>query len=149
MFPMKLIFMYGLGITAGGLIAVQSVFNASLGQRVGSFGAVLLLTFVSIAVLIVLILFFPSTSNLRDFPGFSEWYLYVGGVLGVAILAAPILLVPRIGTTPTVIAIILGQSLIALLIDHYGLFAAPKFEINLARIAGVMLVAVGSYLVGR
>jgi transporter family-2 protein len=116
---------------------------------VGNLGAVLVLTFISTGVLIILILFFPATSNLRNLPGLSEWYLYVGGILGVAILAAPILLVPRIGATPTLIAIILGQSLVALLIDHFGLFAAPKVEINLARVVGVLLVAVGAYFVGR
>jgi transporter family-2 protein len=67
----------------------------------------------------------------------------------VAILAIPIYLIPRIGTTSTLIAIVLGQSLIALVIDHFGLLASPKIEINLARGVGVFLVAVGAYLVGR
>jgi transporter family-2 protein len=138
-----------LGIVAGGLIAIQSVLNSSLGQRIGNLGTVLVLTFISAILLIVLISFFPSTSNFRNLPGISEWYLYIGGFLGVAILAAPIYLVPRIGTTSTLIAIVLGQSLIALAIDHFGLFASPKIEINLARGVGVLLVSVGAYLVGR
>jgi transporter family-2 protein len=138
-----------LGIVTGGLIAIQSVLNSSLGQRIGNLGSVLGLTFISAIVLIVLIFFFPSTSKFRNLPGISEWYLYIGGFLGVAILAAPIYLVPRIGTTSTLIAIVLGQSLIALVIDHFGLFASPKIEINLARGVGVLLVAVGAYLVGR
>jgi len=146
---LRLVFLSGLGVIAGGLIAVQSVLNASLGQRLGNFGAVLILTLVSIGTLLVLILFFPSTASLSNLPGLSEWYLYVGGILGVAILAAPILLVPRIGTTSTLIAIILGQSIIAMLIDHFGLFASPKVEINFARAAGVILVGIGAYLVGR
>jgi transporter family-2 protein len=136
-------------MVTGGLIAIQSVLNSSLGQRIGNLGSVLVLTFVSAIVLIVLIFFFPSTSNFRNLPGISEWYLYIGGVLGVAILAAPIYLVPRIGTTSTLIAIVLGQSMIALAIDHFGLFASPKIEMNLARGIGVLLVAVGAYLVGR
>ena len=118
----------GLGIIAGGLIAVQSVLNSSLGQRLGSLGSVLVLTFVSMAVLIVLILLLPSTKDFSNLPGFSEWYLYVGGVLGVAILAAPIYLVPRIGTASTLIEIVLGQTLFALVIDHFGLFASPKIR---------------------
>jgi transporter family-2 protein len=138
-----------LGIVAGGLIAIQSVLNSSLGQRIGNLGTVLVLTFISAILLIVLISFFPSTSNFRNLPGISEWYLYIGGFLGVAILAAPIYLVPRIGTTSTLIAIVLGQSLIALAIDHFGLFASPKIEINLARGVGVLMVSVGAYLVGR
>ena len=141
MSPLRLLLLSGLGIVAGGLIAVQSVLNSSLGQRAGNFGSVLLLTFVSAITLIVLILFFPSTSNLRD--------LYIGGLLGVAILAAPIYLVPRIGTTSTLIAIVLGQSLMALVMDQFGLFASPKIEINLARGVGVLLMVIGAYLVGR
>jgi transporter family-2 protein len=143
------ILLSGVGVIAGGLIAIQSVLNSSLGQRIGNLGSVLVLTFVSIAVLIALILIFPSTANLRQLPGLSDWHLYVGGVLGVAILAAPIYLVPRIGTTSTLLAIVLGQSLFALAIDHFGLFASPKIELDLVRIGGVLLVAVGAYLVGR
>jgi transporter family-2 protein len=115
----------------------------------GNLGSVLVLTFFSAILLIVLILFFPSTSNFRNLPDISEWYLYIGGFLGVAILAAPIFLVPRIGTTSTLIAIVLGQLIIALVIDQFGLFASPKVEISLARGVGVFLVAIGAYLVGR
>jgi transporter family-2 protein len=98
---------------------------------------------------IFLIFFFPSTSNIRNSPGITEWYLYIGGLLGVLILAAPIYLIPRIGTTSTLIAIVFGQLLIALVIDHFGLLASPKIEINLVRVIGVLLVAIGAYLVGR
>jgi transporter family-2 protein len=139
----------GLGVIAGGLIAIQSVLNASLGQRAGNLGSVLLLTLLSAVTLIVLIFIFPATANLSNLPGISEWYLYLGGVLGVAILVTPIYLVPRIGTTSALIAIVLGQTLFALIIDHFGLFASPKIEINLARGIGVLLVIIGAYLVGR
>jgi uncharacterized membrane protein YdcZ (DUF606 family) len=47
------------------------------------------------------------------------------------------------------LAIVLGQSLFALAIDHFGLLASPKIELDLVRIGGVLLVAVGAYLVGR
>ena len=91
-------------------MAIQSVLNSSLGQRTGNFSSVILLTFISAIFLIILIVLFPASANFRDLPGISEWYLYVGGVLGIVILAAPIYLVPRIGTTSTLMAIILGQS---------------------------------------
>lgn len=143
------VFLSGLGVIAGGMIAVQSVLNSSLGQRTGNFGSVLLLTVVSAIVLIILIFIFPGTSNIKNLPGISEWYLYLGGVLGVVILAAPIYLVPRIGTTSTLTLIILGQLLFALVIDQWGLFASPKIEINLTRAIGVLLVIIGAYLVGK
>ena len=143
------ILLSGLGVIAGGLIAIQSVLNASLGQRAGNLGSVLLLTLLSAITLIVLIFIFPATSKMSNLPGISEWYLYVGDMLGVVILVTPIYLVPRIGTTTALIAIVLGQTLLALIIDHFGLFASPKIEINLARGICVFLVIIGAYLVGR
>ncbi len=149
MATIKFILLSSVGVIAGGLIAIQSVLNSSLGQRLGNLGSVLVLTVVSAGFVLILIFLFPATSDLRSLPGFSEWYLYVGGILGVGILAAPNFLVPRIGTTSTLIAIVLGQSLFALVIDHFGLFASPKIELNQAWAAGVILVAAGAYLVGR
>ena len=141
--------LYGLGAIAGGMIAIQSLLNATLGQRLGNLGSVLILTIVSIIALILLILVFPHTADLKKLPSFSEWYLYVGGVLGVAILAAPIFLVPRIGTTSTLVAIVLGQMAMALLIDHFGFFASPKIEVTLTRVLGMALVTFGAFLVGK
>lgn len=141
--------LFGLGVVAGGMIAVQSVLNATLGERLGNLGSVLVLTGVSIAVLVLAIVVFPGTARFDAIPGPSEWYLYLGGVLGVVILAAPIFLVPRIGTTFTLVAIVMGQLAMAVLIDHFGLFASPRIAASLPRIVGVVLVAVGAVLVAR
>jgi transporter family-2 protein len=149
MISSKLIFLTAIGVIAGGLIAIQSILNASLGQKAGNLGAVLVLTIISAITLAVLVFLFPTASNLKDLPGISEWYLYAGGILGVVILAAPIFLLPRLGTTSTLVAIILGQSLFAVIIDHFGLLASPKIEISFVRITGLLLVAIGAYLVGK
>jgi len=97
----------------------------------------------------MLIMLFPASANYRNLRCISESYLYVGGVLGIVILAAPIYLIPRIGTTSTLMAIILGQSIIALLIDQFGILSSPKIEINFPRSMGVLLVIIGASLVGR
>jgi transporter family-2 protein len=121
--------------------------NAALGKKTGNLGSVLLLTLVSILVLLILITLFPGTANLRNMPGISEWYLYLGGVLGVAILAAPIFLIPRIGATSTLTALVVGQLCLALIIDHFGLFTFPKIEINLTRVMGIVLFIAGVFLI--
>ncbi|MBN2499818.1 MAG: DMT family transporter, partial [Anaerolineales bacterium] len=66
---MKYVWLILLGIAAGGMIALQSVLNAELGKRTGNFGSVFLLTIVSITVLVVLMLVFPQTANLKNAPG--------------------------------------------------------------------------------
>ena len=139
----------GLGFLAGALITVQSVLNAGLGKRTGNLGSVLLLTAVSMAALVVLILVFPGAANLRALPGLKQWHLYLGGVLGILILVAPIYLVPRIGATATLTAIVMGQLFVALAFDHFGLLGATRVSASPARLLGVALVALGAYLVSR
>jgi transporter family-2 protein len=144
---MKFFTLFAIGVVAGSMITIQSVLNAALGKKTGNLGSVLLLTLVSILVLLILITLFPGTANLRNMPGISEWYLYLGGVLGVAILAAPIFLIPRIGATSTLTALVVGQLCLALIIDHFGLFTFPKIEINLTRVMGIVLFIAGVFLI--
>jgi transporter family-2 protein len=144
---MKFVTLFTMGVIAGSMITIQSVLNSALGKKTGNLGSVLVLTIVSISLLLLLIILFPGTANLKSIPGVSEWYLYVGGVLGVAILAAPIFLIPRIGATSTLTALVVGQLFLALIIDHFGLFNFPKTEINLIRIVGIILLVAGALLV--
>lgn len=144
---MKFSILFLLGILAGAMITIQSILNSALGRKTGNLGSVLILTIVSIVVLLLLITLFPNTANLRQTPGVSEWYLYIGGVLGIAILAAPIFLIPQIGATSTLTALVMGQLLLALVIDHFGLFSFPKIEINLIRVIGLVLLVLGAILI--
>lgn len=146
---MKIILFFLVGTAAGALITLQSVFNAGLGKRTGNLGSILLITIVSIILVTLLIVLFPKTASLCALPGPSEWYLYLGGLLGLGILAAPIFLVPQIGATSTLTAVVVGQLLLALFIDHFGLFGTPKIEINLARIIGLALLIFGAYLITK
>ncbi len=144
---MKLLILFAIGILAGSLITLQSVLNAALGQKTGNLGSVLVLTCVSILVLLLLILLFPSTANFKHIPSISEWYLYIGGVLGVGILAAPIFLIPRIGATSTLTTLVVGQLFLALLIDHFGLFQFPRIEISVTRVLGIVCLIFGAFLI--
>lgn len=146
---MRFILYLGIAISAGALIALQSVLNSALGGKTGVLGSVFILTLISAAVLVILIIFFPGTAYFGDLPRLSNWYLYLGGVLGVVILAAPIFLIPKIGTAPTLTGLVLGQLLLAVAIDHFGLFGIPKLTINLAKAIGIMFVGIGAYLVIR
>lgn len=138
---------FGIAVFAGSLITIQSVLNSALGEQTGNLGSVLILTGVSLVVLLILVGAFPGMADLRHLPGLSQWYLYVGGILGIAILAVPIFLIPRLGATATLTGLVVGQLLLAVLIDHFGIFNVPRVEIGLTRIFGILLLALGAYLV--
>jgi bacterial/archaeal transporter family-2 protein len=145
----RLLVFFLVGTGAGALITVQSVLNAALGKRTGSLGSVLLLTLVSIALLIPLVLLIPGTADLRQLPGPSQWYLYAGGLLGIAILATPIVLVPRIGATATLTALVAGQLTLAVVVDHFGVLGVPRTEITVTKMLGLALLVGGALLVTR
>jgi transporter family-2 protein len=145
----RLLVFFLIGTGAGALITMQSVLNAALGKRTGSLGSVLLLTLVSIALLIPLVLLIPGTADLRQLPGPSQWYLYAGGLLGIAILATPIVLVPRIGATATLTALVAGQLTLAVVVDHFGVLGVPRVEITATKVLGLALLVGGALLVTR
>jgi transporter family-2 protein len=146
---MKYVWLLILGVASGGLIALQNVLNAELGKRTGNFGSVFLLSLISLVTLVALLLLFPKTANLRNAPGIAEWHLYVGGVMGVAIMAAPIFLLPRIGATATLTAVVVGQMVLAIVVDHFGIFGAPVDPVTPAKLFGVVLLIVGVFFASR
>lgn len=146
---MRVFLLFMVGILAGGLIAFQNVFNSALGKRIGNLGSVLVLSLVSMGFVALLILIIPNAADLKQLAHPGEWYIYIGGFLGVGIVAGSIFLVPRVGSTSTLTALIIGQLVAALVIDHFGWFGSPKIEINPGRIAGVVLLIVAAFLIAR
>jgi transporter family-2 protein len=55
-----------------------------------------------------------------------------------------IFIVPKIGTTAALRAIIAGQLTMAVILDHYGLFDLKQIAITPLRIGGVALLALGT-----
>lgn len=138
-----------LGAAAGAMVAVQSVLNSTLSARAGSLVALAAITLVTLIVLGSLALLLPDGGSAARLPGLEQGHLYLGGVLGAFILIAIVFLLPRVGTTVTLVSIVVGQLAMALLIDHYGLLASPQLPASLPRLAGIALVAVGTFLVAK
>jgi bacterial/archaeal transporter family-2 protein len=138
-----------VGILAGACISIQSVLNSGLGKRIGNFGSVLALSIVSGLVIIVVILAFPGTANLKNLPGIKDSYLYLGGILGIGIIATPIFLIPRVGATSTLSAMVIGQLFLAVVIDQFGILGAPKISIDLPKIIGVLLLVFATFLITK
>ena len=146
---MQLVFLMGVGIITGAIVALQNVINSSLGRYAGSLGAVFIVAVSGAVFILAVILLLPKSADLRHLPGASQWYLYLGGILGIFIIATPVYLVPRIGATATVTSVVIGQLLMAVVADQLGLFGNPKIAVTIPRLIGVVFLASGAYLVAR
>jgi transporter family-2 protein len=87
----------------------------------------------------------PSVTQLRGI----ELYKYSGGLLGAFFVTVIIFSVQRIGSANVFALVIAGQLFMALLYDHYGLFGFKQSDINWAKIAGVLLMIAGAYLINK
>jgi transporter family-2 protein len=135
--------------SAGALIALQAPTNAMLSRAVGSPVNAALVSFavglVGLAVAALLLGARPAAADVRALP----WYAWAGGLYGAFFVALAAFAAPRMGITLFLMVAIAGQLAMALLLDRSGSFGLPVQEVTLSRIAGVLLVIVGAWLVQR
>ena len=130
---------------AGALMAVQGTFNSVLSKIVGLLEGALVVQAVGLAVVLGAFLAVSRGPGGLFSLGETPWYTYLGGALGVAIIIAVAFSIPRAGVARATTAIIVGQVLTALLIDHYGLFGLREVPFNWGKGAGLLFLAAGGY----
>jgi transporter family-2 protein len=137
---MKLMF-GALAIAAGVAVAFQGATNQGLLKSAGIGPALVVNT---IVVLIgTIVLWLATGTPTTFFPAGASWTLYLGGVFGFVIIAAAVLVFPRLGAAYAIALMVCGQCLAAMVIDHYGLMGMEQSPVTLQRAIGVALVVAG------
>jgi transporter family-2 protein len=137
-----------ISVLAGAAGACQASANAALAARAGLGPALLVNS--SIVLFGTVVLFFAS-GGLRTLPAVSgaPWFDFVGGVCGFAIIASMTFAFPRMGAAVALALMVLGQSAMAMVIDHYGLWGMPTVAATPTRLAGAVLLVAGVILLRR
>lgn len=81
--------------------------------------------------------------------GRVPWYLFAAGAIGTIIVATAAWLIPRIGVGTMMVLMLSGQVVCGVVISHFGWWGSPTQPMSLIRGAGLLLVAIGSYLAVR
>lgn len=76
-------------------------------------------------------------------------YAWTGGAFGAIYIALAILLVPRLGATTFVAALVTGQMLASIAFDQFGWLGLAQRPLDLPRAIGVALLVGGVVLVRR
>jgi bacterial/archaeal transporter family-2 protein len=135
---------YLLAFTAGVLIAVQAAVNSRLGLVLENRMHAVMASFAigGLATLIYCLIERdrPTTTAIAGAP----WWIWVGGLLGVAFVWATIFAVPKIGVTLMFPLVVAGQMTAAIVMEHFGLLNTPTSPVSFGKIAGVVLVVLGA-----
>ncbi|WZE73343.1 DMT family transporter [Macrococcus sp. CCM 2573] len=74
-------------------------------------------------------------------------WIWIGGILGLIGLTANILLFPVLGGVQTVVLPIMGQIIMSIIVDHFGLFHAPSHALTPLRFIGLLVLVLGVIMV--
>ncbi len=133
----------------GGLIALQAPINSTLGRAVGTWQAAAISFGIGTLVLVAIVLLgaggFGDVGEVRHI----AWYYLLGGVLGAAYVTTVLVTVRTLGAGGVTAATIAGQLTMAVVVDQLGILGVERQPIDLPRVAGVALLAAGTFLVVR
>ncbi len=136
-----------LSLSAGFAAGLQGPLTTIVSQRLGIWEAVLIAHIGGIIAAVFMVLVFSrgDIGQWRSVP----WYALLCGVLGLVVLGGITFSIPRIGAAGATTLLIVGQLLLALILDHFGWLGVDIRSLNPSRILGLITLVVGTWLIMR
>jgi len=137
-------------VTVGALIALQAPINSTLGRSIGSIAAASVNFLVGTTLLVLITLLFSGGfGEVSGSRGLAWYYWLGGGLAGAAYVTTVLLTVRELGAGGVTAATITGQLTASLVIDRLGVLGLAETPVTAARVAGAVLLAVGTVLIVR
>lgn len=138
-----------LALGAGVTLAIQGAINGQLGIQLNSpIQASLISCAEGACILFVVVLIQRTLKNVTLLTkDKTPWYIYIGGILGALYVLVNALLVPTIGAGNVVVLTLLGQMIVSLFLEHFGILGAYVQRISNIKIIGVLLMIIGIYVI--
>lgn len=139
-----------LAIIAGALIPIQTSSNTVLSKNVGGIIPATMCMFIVATISIILTILVSKTSipNLTQVSS-TPFYSWFGGIIAVIYIMTLVFLAPKLGIGNVTVLIVTGQAISIMLIEHFALFGFHEKPLNLYRIAGVLFLILGVYLIRK
>ncbi len=139
-----------LAIFTGALGAIHVPINGALAVRIQS-TAVATFTFYGVAFLIIagITLLTADRESIRQLGSVPIWLYLVPGAISVLAVGSGTFLMPRLGAVNVFVITVFAQTLVRVVISHYGWLASPVDPISAPKLVGAAMVAFGAVLVVR
>jgi transporter family-2 protein len=133
-----------LAAGAGCCIALQAAANSKFRVNLGQPGYAAFLsicgTFLTaVTVMLAIRPTLPPADAFRQ----TQWWNWIGGPLGALIVLAGATLTSYLGAALFIAAVVAGQLICSLMLDHFALMGLPEQPITPGRVFGVALVVAG------
>ena len=143
----------GIAVTltacTGGMVALQAPINSMLGRAVGTWQAAFFSFAVgTVALALIAGLVKGGLGQIAEARHLT-WYYLTGGLLGAAYITSVLVTVSVLGAGGVTAATITGQLLVSVLVDQFGWLGVEKDPIDPTKIAGLVLLTAGTFLIVR
>lgn len=129
-----------LSIFIGALIGIMVYFNGILSIYLGNYTSSVIVHLVGlIGIIIVLI----CTKSKLKFDRKLPLFLYSAGVIGVFTVLFSNIGFMSVGASLTIALSLLGQTISAIIIDHYGLLGVNAIKFNKKKLIGLSIIIIG------
>ncbi len=137
-----------LAIVAGISMTAQGVINTALRAKMGIPMSLVISSVVQLTVAVLFYGLARASALAPKLPPLSSvpWPLLLGGSLGVVIIGGAMFTFQKLGASLSMSLMIFSQFAVALLVDHFGWLGMPQTPVSAARILGVSLLLIGSFL---
>jgi transporter family-2 protein len=136
-----------VALMIGGVVALQGPLNSMLARSTGGLPATTIalgISFVSLAILTTLAGQLGGFSDVGNAPTYA---VIGGGLVGALYVGSIVWTVRALGVTGLSAATLAGQFAAALAIDHFGWLGVERAPVTAAKLAGIALLAAGTYLI--
>lgn len=130
---------YILSLLTGILISVMVAFNGGLTEQYGIYSATVIIHIVGLILITAAVL----VKREKLFEKRYEWFLYLGGAIGVLTTIFNNLAFGRISVSAILALGLFGQSIAGLIIDQHGFMGMPKHPFTKRKIIGLTLILAG------
>jgi transporter family-2 protein len=134
-----------LAVIGGIAVTIQGQFMGLLDKNIGTLESVFI-TYSSGGILAAVAMIASRGGNLKAVQT-VPWYALSAGLMGLVIVGTIGYTVPRLGLSKAFTVIVASQFLVASILDHYGLLGAAVRPMDLSRLAGMILLVAGVWLI--
>ena len=143
-------FYLGIALVAGAVITLQTGSNARLKEAFGhALPAVIVSSLIGITLLVAVMLItrtpVPSLGRVTSAP----WTAWLGGILGAGYAVVVVVLARHLGAATLTAAVVTGQLICSVVLDHFGLLGFELHAVNAGRVIGCLLLMAGFALIWK
>lgn len=138
-----------MAFISGALMPLQAGINGLLAREVSSvLNAATISFLVGTIALLILVLWQREAVSLSSLKSL-QWWHWAGGLMGAFFVFTAAFVAPRIGALLFMVLVLAGQLSSAILLDHQGWAGYKEMPINLGKIAGLLLILSGVWVIRR